>query len=62
MTPNPRHAPEKHPPEQPKIPDPPNDGFPADEDVSLPPPDSDVLTGRHKKAETDHLGEPDSGD
>ncbi|MEO5714933.1 MAG: hypothetical protein ABIT37_15750 [Luteolibacter sp.] len=44
-TPNP----DTRPPAKPTIPDPPNDGFPPDEDVSTPPPDSDPKTGKHKK-------------
>ncbi|MES2438154.1 MAG: hypothetical protein V4584_03770 [Verrucomicrobiota bacterium] len=36
------------PPHKPLIPDPPNDGFPAEKDVSTPPPGSDVKDGEHK--------------
>jgi hypothetical protein len=35
-----RH-PETRPPGKPLIPDAPNDGFPADKDVSIPPPGTD---------------------
>jgi hypothetical protein len=41
--------PDKRPPEKPLIPDAPNDGFPAEKDVSTPPPDSDTKSGEHKK-------------
>ncbi|MEO5917841.1 MAG: hypothetical protein ABIS50_26650 [Luteolibacter sp.] len=34
---------------KPTIPDPSNDGFPPDKDVSTPPPDSDPKAGEHKK-------------
>lgn len=42
-------TPDTRPPAKPIIPDAPNDGFPVDEDVSTPPPESDVNTGVHKK-------------
>jgi hypothetical protein len=40
---------EKRPPTEPPIPDAANDGFPKDDDVSTPPPDSDVKAGKHKE-------------
>jgi hypothetical protein len=48
MTPIPTIHPDNRPPAKPTIPEPPNDGFPPDEDVSIPPADSDVKTGAHK--------------
>ncbi|MES2921332.1 MAG: hypothetical protein V4819_07290 [Verrucomicrobiota bacterium] len=41
MPEKPVHHPESRPPEKPLTPDPPNDGFPAEKDVSTPPPGSD---------------------
>jgi hypothetical protein len=31
--------------------EPPDDGFPLEKDVSTPPPDSDPVSGKHKKQE-----------
>lgn len=42
---------EKRPPTKPPIPDAANDGFPKDDDVSTPPPESDVKAGVHKEKE-----------
>ncbi|MES2661391.1 MAG: hypothetical protein V4689_22415 [Verrucomicrobiota bacterium] len=41
--------PDSRPPAKPTLPDPPNDGFPAEKDVSIPPPGSDAESGFHKK-------------
>jgi len=41
--------PDNRPSEKPAIPEPPNDGFPPEKDVSTPPPESDPKTGVHKK-------------
>ncbi len=41
MAAKPKTPPPGHPPDEPRIAEPPNDGFPADEDVSTPPPGSD---------------------
>jgi hypothetical protein len=41
-------------PQTPRIfpnPEKPDDGFPQEKDVSIPPPESDVNTGKHKKEE-----------
>lgn len=37
------------PPEKPPIKEHAGDGFPSEKDVSTPPPESDVLSGTHKK-------------
>jgi len=49
MPEKPTHTATPRPPEKPPIPDAPDDGFPAEKDVSIPPPGSDVKTGRHKE-------------
>ena len=41
----------KFPPERPPIPQPPGDGFPIDQDVSIPPPRSDKAEGNFKEEE-----------
>lgn len=51
MNPEPARNPDPEPRAvaDPALREPPGDGYPRDEDVSNPPPESDIRTGQHKK-------------